>query len=500
MVVGRRGGKLLALDTLIPTPSGWRRLAEIRVGDRVFDERGRPTHVTAIADEVPELAYRLTFSDGSTIDAGGDHQWVTWTHRDREEYARAGGVGLPDDWPRWRPRIDVPEAVMAELRQRLAAGESRRSAALNLGYDQQLLRARLRGVTGLRCGPIGPEIRTTEEIARTLRYGRHGDLNHSIPVAGALQLPQANLPLDPYLLGLWLGDEHASAGTLTADPRNGDIEWYEAAFQAAGFDTNRYACRKTFGVHGLAVRLRSLGLVGQKHVPTLYLWASADQRLALLRGLMDSDGHGESGKRVVEFCTTNRNLAEAVMFLARSLGQRPVLAEGRVTLYGKDCGPKYRVTWSPTIDVFLLPRKRKMLRPAGARATARLHRMIAACEPIPPRPMRCLQVDSPNELYLAGEALVPTHNSRIAALIAVYLACFRDYADKLAPGEMGTLAVIAADRRQARTVMRYIMGFLEAVPMLSRLMVNRTKRPSSSATAWSSRCTRRASAPCAATA
>ena len=65
--------------------------------------------------------------------------------------------------------------------------------------------------------------------------------------------------------------------------------------------------------------------------------------------------------------------------------------------------------------------------------------------------------------------------SRIAALVAVYLAAFRDYGHVLAPGEVGTLAVIAADRRQARVVMRYIVGFLEGVPMLKQMVVNRTK-------------------------
>lgn len=65
--------------------------------------------------------------------------------------------------------------------------------------------------------------------------------------------------------------------------------------------------------------------------------------------------------------------------------------------------------------------------------------------------------------------------SRIAALWAVYLACFRDYMPHLAPGEVGTLAVIAADRRQARTVLRYINGFLDAVPMLRVMVTNRTK-------------------------
>ncbi len=65
--------------------------------------------------------------------------------------------------------------------------------------------------------------------------------------------------------------------------------------------------------------------------------------------------------------------------------------------------------------------------------------------------------------------------SRIAALIAVYLACFRDYGRVLAPGEVGTLPVIAADRRQARVVFKYICGFLDGVPMLRELVANRTK-------------------------
>lgn len=64
--------------------------------------------------------------------------------------------------------------------------------------------------------------------------------------------------------------------------------------------------------------------------------------------------------------------------------------------------------------------------------------------------------------------------SRVAALVAVYLAAFRDYRDKLAPGEVGTLAVIAADRRQARVVMRYIRAFLE-VPMLRQMVASETK-------------------------
>ena len=65
--------------------------------------------------------------------------------------------------------------------------------------------------------------------------------------------------------------------------------------------------------------------------------------------------------------------------------------------------------------------------------------------------------------------------SRIAALIAVFLACFRSYKDVLAPGERGVVMLIACDRQQAKVLMRYIVGFLEGVPMLERLIVRRTE-------------------------
>ena len=65
--------------------------------------------------------------------------------------------------------------------------------------------------------------------------------------------------------------------------------------------------------------------------------------------------------------------------------------------------------------------------------------------------------------------------SLISALVAVYLACFRDNTEHLGPGERLTISVIAADRRQARVVMRYVVGFLEGVPMLSRLVERKTQ-------------------------
>ena len=62
--------------------------------------------------------------------------------------------------------------------------------------------------------------------------------------------------------------------------------------------------------------------------------------------------------------------------------------------------------------------------------------------------------------------------SRVLALIATFLACFRDYAPHLAPGEVATVAVLASDRRQARSIMRYVSGLVSAVPLLKAMAVD----------------------------
>jgi hypothetical protein len=116
------------------------------------------------------------------------------------------------------------------------------------------------------------------------------------------------------------------------------------------------------GVHG---PLRVMGLLKNKHIPPVYLRASASQRLELLCGLLDTDGYIDRVSGHIEFCSTKRALADGVVELARSLGQKPVLAESRAQIYGRDCGPKYRVTWRPTVDCFRLSRKLARLRSAG---------------------------------------------------------------------------------------------------------------------------------------
>jgi hypothetical protein len=400
IMAGRGFGKLLDPATPVPVPSGWTTMGALRVGDQVFDEAGHPCRVTAVFDEWPARAYRLRFSDGSAIIAGGEHQWVTWAHSDRKAYLRSrfeDSRTMPRDWPTWRAR------------------------------------ATWKGRPMERANALGPRIRTTDEIVGTLTYGKRGDRNHSIPVTGALALPTLALPIDPYVLGFWLGDGSSADATVTIGtddapeilerlaargaPVTGPVRQARdggcAGYPLAGAPAIPGPHGTLISQGSLYSKLKVLGVLRNKHVPSQYLRASVEQRLDLLRGLMDSDGSTGTGH--VEFTNTKRVLADAVVELARSLGQKPVLGEGRAVLNGKDCGPKYRVTWRPTIQPFALSRKADRLTFGGAQGFRNLHRMIIGAGPMPVMPMRCITVDSPNSMYLAGEAMIPTHNTRSAS-------------------------------------------------------------------------------------
>lgn len=378
LLAGRGAGKQLCVDTPIPTPDGWIRNGDLKAGDKVFDERGRVcTVVQAHPVTMPKTAYRLTFSDGSTIDADGDHLWTTLNHRARKQMTRHGIKRVPDDWSSYKHAlIDCHHNVIGE---------------------------------------IGAETLTTQQIKDTFTHGSRGDLNHYIPTAQPLMLPDVELPIDPYLLGSWLGDGSSKEQVIWGHVD--DIGLIERHAKLLGYETQlQHDQGKTWKVRviGLSKQLREVGVYGNKHVPAMYLRASIQQRLALLQGLMDTDGYQSA--KAAEFCNTNRSLAEAVYELAVSLGEKPAMKESRARLKGRDCGEKYRVTWRwNRFNPFLMERKRVKMNAPEGQAFKHGHRMIVSIEPIEPKPMRCITVDSPSRLYLAGEAMIPTHNTRTAA-------------------------------------------------------------------------------------
>lgn len=249
------------------------------------------------------------------------------------------------------------------------------------------------------------------EIARTVRDSK-GRAQHRVPVAESLKLPYVDLPIDPYLLGAWLGDGNQGRGVITKEDDLFDI--LESDGHRLGV---RYADKRSGvpsrSVLGLQSQLRAAGLLSNKHVPDKYLRADYQQRLRLLQGLMDTDGHWNKVRRSATFHSTSKTLALSTEELLHTLGQRPRLHERLMRGFGKEvlC---YTVEFTPVDLVpFRLPRKAKPCREmlADKNVTRSRRRLITSVEPGPDVPTVCIGVDSRNSTYLCTENFVPTHNT-----------------------------------------------------------------------------------------
>ena len=372
-------GKALDITTPIPTPSGWSLMGDLSVGDVVFDENGKQCNIVAATDVMLNRpCYRIEFSDGTVVVADENHQWLTSSYAARasEYHAKRNG----------RNGREV----------------------VKRGTDQSSKRVR-------------PSVVTTGEIANSLRVYESGSanaLNHSVEASRPISILSADQQIDPYLLGAWLGDGSSSNAQITiAD----DEMLVELEKRIGSFSITKREASYSYGITGgFQSALRSAGLIGNKHIPQNYLRGSFEQRIELMRGLLDTDGHVDKNGRV-EFCNTNKEMAESVLELARTLGIVATMICGRATLYGKDCGEKYRVFFTTSLPVFGMPRKLAKIKPVVSVRNTR--RFIVSCEKVESVPVRCIQVDSPSHLFLATRAFIPTHNSML--LSQVELHCMR---------------------------------------------------------------------------
>lgn len=445
---GTGTGKALDVDTPIPTPSGWKRMGDLIPGDAVFDEQGQPTRVIAAFDVMHQRpCYEVVFSDGSSLIADAEHEWVSYTCADRKRTSRpytdtytaknfvtSQQLALLDHLIALSQEEDI---LSADLTVALIGGHrwsvlqaTRKMTPINPGTRPQRYQGKplLTAVRDRLAKDLHEQRRdnrtytlvTTEKMAATLTIGSSRRANHAIVVADALVLPDADLPIAPYFLGVWLGDGNCRNNQITtADPDLiPEIEKDGYTIRPLQSNTYRYAVDDENGKatnrwqSGMTGRLRTLGLLQNKHIPAIYLRASEQQRRALLAGLLDTDGTiNRCG--AAEFTTTNPQLAQDVYELVCSLGFRATLREGRARLKGKDCGPKWTLAFTTDQQVFRL--KRKVIT-----HKERLHnftpernrfRYVVAIREVPSRPVRCIQVESPNHLYLAGRSMIPTHNS-----------------------------------------------------------------------------------------
>lgn len=345
-------GRALDPQTKIPTPDGWRILDDLQIGSKIFDECGRIRYVTARAEWRDRPCYNVTFGDGSEIIADAEHLWVTQNLYERTH--RKNG----------QPRSTAEIANSVKIKSKTAAS------------------------------------------------------NHSIEWAAPLDYPEQLLPLDPYFLGLWLGDGTSLSASISCHVQDAEETatlirscGYEAEVVQNGSQDGNGRLIRVYGdgrwnPKGPQSLLSALGIRGDKHIPAAYMRGSVDQRRALLAGLMDSDGHADNYGRC-EFVNCNVALCQAVLELVRSLGCGASTSL-RHRANGKDRKQdswvvRFRPSWSP----FRL--SRKVARARIGRARDRHY--IAAVEPVASRRTVCIEVDSPSHLFLAGESMVPTHNS-----------------------------------------------------------------------------------------
>jgi phage terminase large subunit-like protein len=244
-------------------------------------------------------------------------------------------------------------------------------------------------------------------VLRTGPAGRGGQWTFHLPAREPLQLPDAVLPVDPYTLGVWLGDGSSSKAAVTHHP---DDEYVIAYPQSARCVHAGTGIVTTYYRGGMAADLKAAGLWRNKHIPAVYLRGSEKQRRELLAGLIDTDGH-VSATGQVSFDNTDEQLVRATAELLRTLGYRahvhrptaPKLSSSGI----QGTKPMWRVTYTPH-DVS----PARLARKASGKLGMRRRVAITAIEQTNPEPGRCITVDSPDGLYLVGEQFTPTHNSQ----------------------------------------------------------------------------------------
>lgn len=351
----RKLGKALALDTPIPTPNGWTTMGELKSGDFVFDETGKPTKVLYAHDYLEnQKCFEVIFGDNTTLVACENHRWMTLTKSVR----------------RSRTRSKIPKS---------------------------------------------PSVVTTKEIKETLNVGK--ELNHFIPNCGPVQYKKKELLIEPYLLGVWLGDGSQHSGKITTP----DTEIIET-IKGYGYKITQYA-EIEYCVLGLQAKLRALGLLKNKHIPIQYLQSNIEDRVALLQGLMDTDGC-ISDRGYCCFDNTTKPIMDGFLELAQSLGIKIRVGKARIgKLNGVLHKLCYRTCFVAPFPVFRIKKKKDRLY-VKKQFSKPIGRFIKQVNEVPSVTVRCITVEAESGLFLAGRQFIPTHNTELIVYCLLRFAFF----------------------------------------------------------------------------
>jgi phosphate starvation-inducible PhoH-like protein len=362
-------GRAQPVSSQVLTPDGLRSIGDLRVGDLVIGSDGRPTPVLGVYSQGRKEVFRVQTQDGASTICCGEHLWHVYTASDRR-----------------------------------------------------------RGKPG--------RVLETQEMAGNLRAAHQR--RYELPLLSApAEFPSREVPLDPYALGLLLGDGCLTT-TTTPSFSTRDPELAEALEDALdGIEVRRkgevdYVLRNREGRRGgvivanpVTVIVRDLMLAGStsvtKFIPTDYMFNGSDVRVAILQGLLDTDGGPvtQKGRTCrIQYTTCSDVLRDAVVFLVRSLGgvaywrcrpaegRKPGLANGR-PVYHRSDAYVLEIRLPDWVEPFRLERKRALYHRDGGGRPARF---IDSIEPAGEDETVCIQVAAADSLYVTDDLLL-THNT-----------------------------------------------------------------------------------------
>ena len=422
--LSKGSGKGVTLLTPILTPSGWRRFGDLAVGDYVFHPSGKPTMVTQVHPIDQWDTWEVEVSDGTVLTFTGEHLFTV------DEF-----VGGPK---RKRRTLDV-----------------RAMAREGLVFDRPLTK----GSTKATKAGVG---------------------KFALPETEPLEFPERDLPVDPWVLGYWLGDGSTGFGSATADVD--DVPHVRERCRAAGYELSDLRQKKEggrarqFTILGLSSDLRKVGVLQDKHIPEEYLYASVEQRRALIQGLMDSDGYIDK-KGSAEYCQVRKQIADGMAFLLRSMGVKVNVRESEAKLCGRVTGPRYRLTFKPYKhqNLVTLPRRAERVREQRRKPIPRVIKDVRRVAPVD---ARCITVAAEDGLYLVGETMVVTHNSPFAAALCLFELlgpCRFDGFDRhepfgvrAKPMSMPLVQIVATSESQTANTIRMVRAFCQKKGHLAR--------------------------------
>ena len=354
-------GKAQPVDEKVLTPTGWARMGELRVGDYVIGADGHPTTVCGVYPQGKKSVVTVEFTGGSKVDCCEEHLWNVQTkahkHRGKKFQTR----------------------------------------------------------------PIG-------ELVGDLK-NRQGETKWFIPVTQPVHFNATPVPVDPYLLGVLLGDGGLTSGGVRFSSADAEIiEKVRGLVEPEGLKVRHVAAydyqisQVVKGTRArrnpLTEKLRALGVMRKskdKHIPNIYKYNTVEVRLAVLRGLMDTDGTVRKRAYHVEFgAVASEQLANDVCEIVRSLGGVTMVKSQK---YASRPGQTYyRVSVNLPMNPFLLARKAKLWQPTTKQGKTK--GILKIIKNAVPRECVCISVAAADGLYLTKDYTV-THNTTMIGALAL---------------------------------------------------------------------------------